>query len=76
MGNVFKPGVKSSASGVYRVIHARHHAPAHYVTVLYGETFPLCKECSDGVTFELAMSAVHVNAHAFFDGGHGTSGRM
>jgi hypothetical protein len=67
MQNVFKPGVKSPSSGVYRVMHARQHAPAHYVTVLYGDAFPLCKECSDGVTFELAMAAVHVNAHAYFD---------
>lgn len=31
---------KVAASGIYKVLHADDHVPAHYVTVLHGETFP------------------------------------
>jgi hypothetical protein len=65
MVNLSQPGNKASHSGLFRVIHAQQHAPEHYVTVLYGETFRPCKECLNKVRFEGAISAVHVNAHPF-----------
>jgi len=34
------PNTKVTVSGVYKVFHADDHVPAHYVTVLYGDTFP------------------------------------
>jgi hypothetical protein len=35
------PNTKVTESGVYKVFHADDHVPAHYVTVLHGETFPV-----------------------------------
>ncbi|HXY07887.1 MAG TPA: hypothetical protein VEI52_08525 [Terriglobales bacterium] len=66
MSDELHPGNKALCSGLYKVIHARQHAESHYVIVLFGETFPSCTECSHHVRFELAMSAVHVNAHPHF----------
>jgi hypothetical protein len=34
------PGVKVENSGVYKAIHANDHIQSHYVTALYGDTFP------------------------------------
>jgi hypothetical protein len=62
----FRPGNQASHSGGYKVIHAEDHAPPHHITVLVGEAFPLCLQCSDQVTFELFVSAVHVNEHPMF----------
>jgi hypothetical protein len=69
MPEVFEPGSGAPSSGVYNVIHARQHAQPHYVTALYGDTLPPCQECSIKVRFELAMPAVHVNAHPLFTRG-------
>ena len=66
MSDQLQPGSKSFCSGVYKVIHARQHAESHYVILLFGEIFPPCTECSQAVRFELAVSAVHVNAHPRF----------
>ena len=44
-----------------------NHGEAHYVTAIYGDTFPPCLECYDNVQFELAVSSVHVNAHPYFN---------
>ena len=61
-----QPGNKALSSGVYKVIHARQHAESHYVILLFGEILPPCMECLQAVRFELAVSAVHVNAHPRF----------
>jgi len=61
-----QPGSKAFCSGVYKAIHARQHAESHYVILLFGEIFPPCTECSQAVRFELAVAAVHVNAHPRF----------
>jgi len=63
---VFRPGNKAPHSGVYKATHAHQHAEPHYVTLLFGDTFPSCLTCSRQVQFELAMSAAHVNAHPYF----------
>jgi len=62
----FSPGAAAPSSGIYKVTHAQQHAGIHYVTVLFGEIFPACLQCSELVRFELAHSAVHVNAHPQF----------
>jgi hypothetical protein len=66
MPKTFEAGNRASSSGVYKVIHARQHAEPHYVTVLYGDTFPTCLECRHRVRFDLAIAAVHINAHPLF----------
>jgi hypothetical protein len=66
MPDIFKPGQTAPASGVYKTTHANGHIAPHYVTVLYGDTFRRCLDCSDRVRFELAVSAVHVEAHPAF----------
>lgn len=33
-------GEKVRTSGVYKVVHANEHIPAHYVIAVFGETFP------------------------------------
>jgi len=66
MSKIWRPGDRVPTTGIYKTIHGRQHAPAHYVTALCGDTFPTCLECSDKVRFELALSAVHVNAHPQF----------
>jgi len=66
MGKIFKAGDKVPTTGVYKTIHAQQHIPPHYVTAVFGDTFPPCLECSDNVRFEVALSAVHVRAHPQF----------
>lgn len=66
MAEKFNAGDRVPNSGVYRVSHAGEHSQPHYVTALYGDAFPACRECVRGVCFELAMSAMHVNAHPLF----------
>ena len=66
MPEIFKAGDEVPTIGVYKTVHARQHIPPHYVTALFGDTFPPCLECSDNVQFEVALSAVHINAHPQF----------
>lgn len=66
MSELLRPGAKVQLSGVYKTIHGQQHAEPHYVTALFGDTFPLCLTCTRQVRFELAMSAAHVNAHPHF----------
>ena len=66
MPNVCSAGDKVPTTGVYKAIHAGRHAEPHYVMALFGGTFPTCLECIDNVRFELALSAVYVNAHPQF----------
>ena len=54
------------SSGLYKVVHAGQHALPHYVTALYGDTFPACLECVDGARFELAVVAGYIGAHPLF----------
>jgi CheY-like chemotaxis protein len=68
-GSIFSPGQIAPFSGIYLVIHDRCHPERHYATVLYGDVFPPCATCTSAVRFELALSAVYVRAHPFFQQG-------
>jgi hypothetical protein len=66
MPEILEPGDRVPSSGLYKVVHAGKHALPHYVTALYGDTFPPCLECADGVRFELAVVAGYIGAHPLF----------
>ena len=40
MADLLKAGGTVPTSGTYKVVHANTHIPSHYVTAIYGETFP------------------------------------
>lgn len=40
MPDIFQAEDTVPASGVYTVVHENMHIPPHYVTVIYGQTFP------------------------------------
>lgn len=62
----FHPGEKAVFAGVYKVVHGSNHELPHYVTVLSGDTFPVCAGCGGHVRFEIAISATRVHSHAQF----------
>jgi len=62
----FHPGEKAVFAGVYKVVHGSNHELPHYVTVLRGDTFPVCAGCGRHVIFEIAISATRLHAHAQF----------
>ena len=62
----YKSGERCEASGIYRVIHDRHH-PEHEATVLVGEPFPPCKVCGKSIIFMARYLALHLTAHELFD---------
>ncbi len=66
MPEILEPGDRAPSSGLYKVVHAGNHALPHYVTALYGDIFPACLECLDGVRFELAIAAGYIGAHPLF----------
>ena len=66
MPETLEAGNKAPSSGIYKAVHAGVHTAPHYVTALYGDTFPACQRCSGKIRFELAISAVHINAHPLF----------
>lgn len=52
MAQQFKPGEVVLHRAVYWVIHTEHRQ-RHLNELRAGETFPRCKQCGDGVRFEL-----------------------
>jgi hypothetical protein len=62
----FNPGEKAVFAGVYKVVHGSNHELPHHVTVLNGDTFPVCTGCGRPVRFEIAISATRVHAHEQF----------
>ena len=52
LGRKFASGKRIPASGIYRVKHTAHRLP-HEVTLLKGESFPVCLQCEQAVEFEL-----------------------
>ena len=40
MADLLKAGGTVPTSGAYKVVHTNTHIPSHYVTAIYGETFP------------------------------------
>jgi hypothetical protein len=57
--DVFQPTNEILESGVYQVQHYRHRL-YHEVTILRGDTFPLCSECGNNVRFRLVKAAPEI----------------
>ncbi|HEX4603379.1 MAG TPA: hypothetical protein VH724_05245 [Candidatus Angelobacter sp.] len=45
-------------NGIYRVTHNTHRL-MHEATLLKGDRFPLCRQCKEGVRFELRRAVTH-----------------
>jgi hypothetical protein len=56
---LFQPANPISESGVYQVLHYRHRL-YHDVTIVRGQSFPLCSECGTNVRFRLVRAAPHI----------------
>jgi len=63
----YKPGQWVPQSGIYNVVHDDQHHQTHQVTCVEHKRFPPCRQCRDGVRFELAKAAIHVEDHSSFD---------
>ena len=61
IGEVFRIGQKAPHSGIYDVLHDRHHPQKHQVTCVHNESFPPCHGCGDEVRFRLAVKALHIS---------------
>lgn len=66
VGDVFKPGQKCEASGIYTVVHDVVHRETHEVTCVYGKQFPPCNNCGQHVRFKLKYKAVHIDSSDHF----------
>jgi len=62
----FKPGDECKRSGVYRVVHDRHHTQEHEVTVVHGTKFPPCHHCGPHPRFVLERGAQHIDDNEWF----------
>jgi hypothetical protein len=56
----FQAGQAVPCSGIYKAAHAARHQASHYVVALDGDTFPACRECTDGVRFQLALYVTYI----------------
>jgi hypothetical protein len=56
----FQSGQAVPCSGIYKAAHAARHQPPHYVIALDGDTFPACRECCEGVRFQLALYVTYI----------------
>ncbi|MGB8887040.1 MAG: hypothetical protein WCC87_09980 [Candidatus Korobacteraceae bacterium] len=65
--DVFLPADPIPESGVYQVLHYRHRL-YHEVTILRGESFPLCSECGSNVRFRLVRAAPCIELDRNFQG--------
>jgi hypothetical protein len=61
------PGDMALITGIYRVTH-KGHRPDHYVAIIRGEEFPVCRTCRGAVRFTLQTQADHVTADFDFAG--------
>jgi hypothetical protein len=66
IGDVFKPGDKVEASGIYRVLHDKQHTQEHDVTCVFGKQFPPCRDCGHHPRFTLRVRAIHIAHHELF----------
>lgn len=66
IGDEFEPGEKCQASGIYRVTHDDHHVADHEVTVVFGKSFPPCRDCGDHPRFRAVRLAKHIENHDLF----------
>jgi len=53
---LFQPADRIRESGVYQVLHYRHRL-YHDVTLVRGQSFPICSECGNNVRFRVVRSA-------------------
>ena len=67
IGERFSAGQRISDSGIYEVIHDRHHRANHQVMCTAGETFPGCSICGTQIRFELAIRAPSIHEEPCFD---------
>ena len=65
-GDIFKPGQKCEASGIYTVVHDSQHRQGHEVTCVYDKPFPPCNHCGHKVRFKLKYKAIHIASHESF----------
>jgi len=65
---IYKPGDKVPASGIYKVLHDRNHIQEHEVTAVLDEHFPPCNGCGKGAhpRFQLVRAAHHINNYKGF----------
>ncbi len=59
IGDIFKPGDKVAASGIYEVTHDTEHKQRHEVTCVHGKKFPPCRGCNHP-RFKLVRAAKHI----------------
>jgi hypothetical protein len=71
---VFQPGDQVPESGVYQVWHYRHRL-YHDVTLLRGQSFPICSECGHNARFRLVRSGPLIDEDRNFSValGHGAA---
>lgn len=65
-GDYFDVGDKVPHSGIYDVLHDKHHPQKHQVTCIFGRTFPPCRGCGHNVQFRLSVKALHITADPAF----------
>lgn len=65
VGDIFEPGEKCPASGIYLVVHDPTHAQPHEVTCVYGKPFPPCHGCRHP-RFKLVRAAQHIEQNEHF----------
>ena len=65
IGDIFKPGDKCEASGIYKVLHDPAHVQPHEVTCVYGKPFPPCRTCRNP-RFQLVRMAQHIEQNEHF----------
>ena len=64
--NIFWPGERIPAAGVYTVVHTNNHAPSHDVTIASRGEFPQCNDCGDRVYFTLTKAGQSIAANSYF----------
>lgn len=63
--SAFRSGDRIPESGIYRVCHEAHRLPEE-VTLLGGQSFPVCSRCEEAVRFFLVRSASGMESAAGF----------
>lgn len=56
----YRPGDTVRQSGIYEVLHEKHHRAAHEAVMVSGDQFPSCDLCGDKVRFRLSRAATYI----------------
>lgn len=56
----YRSGDTVRQSGIYEVIHDRHHREAPEIVMISGERFPDCETCREKVRFRLVRTAPYI----------------